>query len=191
MAVYDVSVALRPGMPTYAGEPGPRLDFPSRMARGDSANVSVLSLGSHTGTHVDAPHHFLDGASTVEALPLDALVGPAHVMEHTGPTTSRRPTWRALGCPQTSGASSSRPPMAAFGMTPSFTVTLSPSPAMPPPGCSSAELSWSASTTSPSSGSARLLTRCTSSFWRREWSSWRGWICGVWRRAPTSWSAPP
>ncbi len=84
MAVYDISVALRPDMPTYGGEPGPRLDFPSRMARGDSANVSVLSLGSHTGTHVDAPHHFLDGAATVETLPLDALVGPSHVMERTG-----------------------------------------------------------------------------------------------------------
>src|SRR3990170_390764 len=71
-------------MPTYAGESGPRLDFHSLIARGDSANISDLSLGSHTGTHVDAPDHFLDGASTVEAMPLDTLVGPAHVMEYTG-----------------------------------------------------------------------------------------------------------
>lgn len=82
MAVYDVSVPLRPGMPTYAGEPGPALDFQKLIARGDSANVSVLSLGSHTGTHVDAPHHFLDGAATVEAMSLDALIGPAQVIEH-------------------------------------------------------------------------------------------------------------
>lgn len=84
MAVYDVSVPLRPDMPTYVGEPGPRLDFHSLIARGNSANVSALSLGSHTGTHVDAPHHFLDGAPTVEALPLDAMVGPAHVVEYSG-----------------------------------------------------------------------------------------------------------
>jgi arylformamidase len=71
-------------MPTYAGEPGPSLDFQQLIARGDSANVSVLSLGSHTGTHVDAPHHFLDGKSTVEAMALDALIGPACVIEHKG-----------------------------------------------------------------------------------------------------------
>lgn len=84
LAVYDISVPLRSDMPTYAGEPGPKLDFHSLIARGASANVSALFLGSHTGTHVDAPHHFLDGASTVEALPLDALVGPAHVIEYSG-----------------------------------------------------------------------------------------------------------
>jgi arylformamidase len=82
MAIYDVSVPLRPGMPTYAGEPGPTLDFQKLIARGDSANVSVLSLGSHTGTHVDAPHHFLDGESTVEAMQLDTLIGPVRVVEH-------------------------------------------------------------------------------------------------------------
>jgi arylformamidase len=84
LAIYDISVPLRPGMPTYADEPGPQLDFHSLIARGHSANVSSLSLGSHTGTHVDAPHHFLDGAASAEALPLEALVGPAHVIEHRG-----------------------------------------------------------------------------------------------------------
>ena len=84
MAIYDVSVPLRAGMPTYAGEPGPTLDFHSLLARGDSANVSALSLGSHTGTHVDAPYHFLDGAPGVETLPLDALVGPARVVQYDG-----------------------------------------------------------------------------------------------------------
>jgi arylformamidase len=81
VAIYDVSVPLRPGMPTYAGEPGPALDFLKLIAHGDSANVSALSLGSHTGTHVDAPHHFLDGESTVEAMPLESLVGPVQVIE--------------------------------------------------------------------------------------------------------------
>ena len=83
MAIYDVSVPLRPGMPTYAGEPGPHLDYLKRIANGDSANVTSLSLGSHTGTHVDARHHFLDGRSTVEAMPVDTLVGPAEVVELT------------------------------------------------------------------------------------------------------------
>src|SRR3989304_3771907 len=66
MRVYDISVPLRADMPTYSGEPGPRLQFAKQLSKGDSANVSVLSLGSHTGTHVDAPSHFLDGAPALD-----------------------------------------------------------------------------------------------------------------------------
>ena len=86
MKVYDISVPLRLDMPTYEGEPGPTLEFRKLLSKGDSATVSVLSLGSHTGTHVDAPSHFLEGAHGVEELPLDALVGPAYVAEFTGNT---------------------------------------------------------------------------------------------------------
>ena len=81
MAIYDLSVPLRAGMPTYAGEPGPRLEYLKQIARGDSANVTALSLGSHTGTHVDAPSHFLDGKPAVEAMSLEVLVGSAQVIE--------------------------------------------------------------------------------------------------------------
>jgi arylformamidase len=85
MRVHDVTVRLTEGMATYAGEePGPVLDFHSLMSEGKSANVSALSLGSHTGTHVDAPHHFLDNGVTVEQMPLEYLIGPCYVMEYTG-----------------------------------------------------------------------------------------------------------
>ena len=84
LAIYDVSVPLRPGMPTYEGEPGPELRVLKSIARGASANVTSLCLGSHTGTHIDAPHHFLDGRATIEKLPLDSLVGPAQVVEYGG-----------------------------------------------------------------------------------------------------------
>jgi len=83
VAIYDASIPLRFGMPTYAGEPGPKLERLKQIAQGDSANVTALSLGSHTGTHVDAPHHFLDGRSTVEAMSIEALVGLAQVIELT------------------------------------------------------------------------------------------------------------
>ena len=86
MKVYDISVPLRPDMPTYEGEPGPKLEFRTLLSKGNSATVSVLSLGSHTGTHVDAPSHFLAGAHGVEELPLDALVGGAHVADFGGGT---------------------------------------------------------------------------------------------------------
>ncbi|MEX0682714.1 MAG: cyclase family protein [Dehalococcoidia bacterium] len=85
MRIYDVTVPLKQGMVTYAGEePGPELDFHSLITEGKSANVSALSLGSHTGTHVDAPHHFLDNGVTVEQMPLEYLVGPCYVMGYGG-----------------------------------------------------------------------------------------------------------
>lgn len=84
MAVYDVTVTLRQGMPVYPGEPGPELEYFKRIGRNSSANVSKVSMGSHCGTHIDAPHHFIDGRATVDALPLDALLGLAYVVEHGG-----------------------------------------------------------------------------------------------------------
>ena len=68
-------------MVTWPGEPGPRFEPLRRIANGDSANVSLITLGNHTGTHVDPPVHFIDGAGTVDLLPLDALVGPCRVLE--------------------------------------------------------------------------------------------------------------
>ncbi len=84
MKVYDISVPLQSDMPTYVDEPGPNLEFRTLLSKGDSATVSVLSLGSHTGTHVDAPSHFIDGAPHVESMALDALVGPAYVAAFEG-----------------------------------------------------------------------------------------------------------
>lgn len=85
MRIYDVSVPLREGMATYADtEPGPALRYHSLMSEGQSANVSELSLGSHTGTHVDSPHHFLDNGIGVDRMPVEHMVGPCYVFEHTG-----------------------------------------------------------------------------------------------------------
>lgn len=77
----DVSVPLAPGIPTYPGNPEFELQPVKRIAEGGSANVSRLVLGTHTGTHVDAPHHFFDGAAAADALPLDLLVGRARVVD--------------------------------------------------------------------------------------------------------------
>ncbi|MEO6197310.1 MAG: cyclase family protein [Dehalococcoidia bacterium] len=101
MRIYDVTVPLRPGMATYAGtEPGPVLDFHSLISRGDSANVSALSLGSHTGTHVDAPDHFLNNGVTVEQMPVSHLVGPARVVEFMGDAHIMAADLEAAGIPE-------------------------------------------------------------------------------------------
>ena len=74
MKVHDVSLVLRPDMVTWPGEPAPRIEPLKRIAQGDSNNVSIITLGDHTGTHVDPPLHFIEGGNTVDKLPLDALV---------------------------------------------------------------------------------------------------------------------
>jgi len=81
MALYDLSVAVRARMPVYPGDPPVEIDTPIALAKGDAANVSRLRLGAHTGTHVDAPAHFLGEGRRVIDLPLDALIGEARVVE--------------------------------------------------------------------------------------------------------------
>jgi len=80
MRVHDVTLTLRPGMPTWPGEDAPRIEPLKRMAKGDSSNVSLVRFGDHTGTHVDPPVHFLEGGATIDRLPLEPLVGPCRVV---------------------------------------------------------------------------------------------------------------
>jgi arylformamidase len=77
----DVSVSLAAGIPAYPGNPEFELQPIKRIAEGGSSNVSRLVLGTHTGTHVDAPRHFFDDGAGVDALPLDLLLGRARVVE--------------------------------------------------------------------------------------------------------------
>jgi arylformamidase len=78
--IFDISVPVANGGVVYPGNPEIRIEPHSELSRGASSNLSRLSFGSHTGTHVDAPRHFLEAGSTVDRLPLDALIGPAQVI---------------------------------------------------------------------------------------------------------------
>jgi arylformamidase len=81
MSLIDVSVPIRTPMPIYDGNPGVHLACVMSIADGSAANVSRLDLGVHTGTHVDAPLHFIDGAPGAEGVPLEPLVGRAYVAD--------------------------------------------------------------------------------------------------------------
>jgi arylformamidase len=81
MRIIDVSVPVSDVMPTYPGDPSVEIEQWSALARGDTSNVSLLHLGAHTGTHLDAPAHFIEGATPVSALSLDLLIGEARVVE--------------------------------------------------------------------------------------------------------------
>ena len=80
MPIYDITVPIRSGLPVYEGDPGINIQPWSALANGDSANVSFLHFGAHTGTHVDAPAHFIEGARKIDALSLEALLGQARVI---------------------------------------------------------------------------------------------------------------
>ena len=81
MKIYDVTVAISEKVPIYEGDPQVAIDGVRSISGGGSANVSNLCFGAHTGTHVDAPNHFIDGTRRVEDLELDRLVGPCRVIE--------------------------------------------------------------------------------------------------------------
>lgn len=78
--IYDVSLPIVSGGLVYPGNPEITISPQQAIAQGAGANVSSLSFGSHTGTHVDAPKHFFDDAIGVDALALDVLMGPAVVV---------------------------------------------------------------------------------------------------------------
>lgn len=77
----DVSVPIRAGMVHYPGNPPVELRFIRGFEQGDSESLSQLSLGVHTGTHLDAPVHFIRDGLGIDRLPIDTLLGPARVIE--------------------------------------------------------------------------------------------------------------
>lgn len=81
MKIYDVTVPISAGVPIYKGDPGVEISSFKSIAEGSSANVSALSIGVHTATHVDAPNHFIDGAKRVHEIDPEKLVGPCKVIE--------------------------------------------------------------------------------------------------------------
>ncbi len=81
--IIDISVPVRPGMIVYEGDPDVELSRAQSIASGAICNVSRLECGVHTGTHIDAPVHFIEGAPGIDATPLDALIGPACVVDAT------------------------------------------------------------------------------------------------------------
>jgi len=80
--LIDISVPVRPGMHVWEGDPPFRIDQVATVA-GDGYNATRLDLGTHTGTHIDAPLHFVDGGATVDSIRLETLVGPCHVVDAT------------------------------------------------------------------------------------------------------------
>lgn len=77
----DISVSLRDAMVHWPGDPPISIRRVQDMEQGDTANLSMVSMGAHSGTHIDAPIHFIQQGAGVDKMPLDATVGRARVIE--------------------------------------------------------------------------------------------------------------
>ena len=75
MNIFDVTVAISEKMPIYAGDPPAVVESAKQLSAGESSNISRLAFGAHTGTHVDAPNHFIDGSRRIDQLDLEKLIG--------------------------------------------------------------------------------------------------------------------
>ena len=80
MRTYDITLTISPNLPTWPGDPGVKIERVEKIEDGSNANVSRVDMGVHTGTHVDAPYHFLSDGTTVDKLNLSLLTGRAYVL---------------------------------------------------------------------------------------------------------------
>jgi arylformamidase len=78
--IYDITLPISPSLPVWPGDPPVSLPRVAKMEEGEICNLTRLEISAHTGTHVDAPFHFLPEGSTVESLDLQVLIGPALVV---------------------------------------------------------------------------------------------------------------
>jgi arylformamidase len=81
MSIYDISLSISESLVVWPGDPPVAITQVSHLDRGDHATVSRLEMGAHSGTHVDAPAHFVRGGAGVDTLDLNTLVGLALVAE--------------------------------------------------------------------------------------------------------------
>lgn len=81
MKLYDISVPISQALPVYPGDPALHMAERMRMRQGDPVNLLHISLGVHTATHMDAPHHVLNNGVTMDDVPLERGLGLARVLE--------------------------------------------------------------------------------------------------------------
>lgn len=84
MKIYDITMPVSSALPTFPGDPRVTVEPVTRIARGDAANVSRITMATHSGTHIDSPLHYNDRGAPVDRIPLPLLVGKALLVEING-----------------------------------------------------------------------------------------------------------
>ena len=84
--IYDVTVPITNSMPVWPGDPPVRLTAKSHLSRDKTHTVRLtnIEMGSHTGTHIDAPFHMIDEGKRLDEFPLETLTGKVTVFEIPG-----------------------------------------------------------------------------------------------------------
>jgi len=90
MKIFDITLPIHPQMLHWGRKP--EVEVVESVANGDASNVTRWRLGAHTGTHVDAPAHFVDGATPIDEVSLYSLVGPALLVDLTHVVGDVEPT---------------------------------------------------------------------------------------------------
>lgn len=96
--IYDVTVPIRNTMPVWPGDPPVRLTAKSHQSRDKTHTVQLTSIemGSHTGTHIDAPFHMIENGKRLDEIPLETFTGKATVFEISATRSIRRADLSAL-----------------------------------------------------------------------------------------------
>ena len=81
MKLYDATLAIHEKMVAFPGDPPFKTEPVSRIQTGEDYNLTHFSMGTHLGTHVDPPAHFMDNGATVDQVALETLVGPGVVAD--------------------------------------------------------------------------------------------------------------
>lgn len=79
--IYDVSIPITKDMVLWPDDPGIKMERSQKIEEGSASNVTELTMGLHTGTHIDAPYHFVEQGDRIEDIPLEQLIGTVKVIE--------------------------------------------------------------------------------------------------------------
>jgi arylformamidase len=84
MKIYDISLPVSEKLPVWPGDPSISMVRTKSILSGDPCNLTMISMGVHSGTHIDAPYHFVENGRTVDAIVLETCIGPCQVIEVSG-----------------------------------------------------------------------------------------------------------
>ena len=97
--IHDISLPITESLPVYPGDPKVSVEKVSDVSAGAPYSVTKIAMGSHAGTHVDAPSHLLAGGSTIDNIDLDLLLGPCLLVSADGDMEISIPYLERLGLP--------------------------------------------------------------------------------------------
>lgn len=81
MKLYDISLPISNNLPVWPGDISVSLTTTKSISKGDNCNLTKIEMGTHTGTHIDAPYHFLEDGATTDTIPIETFIGPCLVVE--------------------------------------------------------------------------------------------------------------